>query len=303
MGGRPVNTSHNSHRTLQQAYGAPQTSTRFLLPSMSQLRRSLVGLLFVMPLVVTAQQSSVVVPVPSSDTAASRTGALPFAPGEQLEYAISYGPLHVGHGTMQLAAAPETVRGIPVYHATFHINGGTLFFRVDDVIESWFDTTTFTSLRFTQNIHEGRYHAHRDFEIFPSERRYLRVGDTSYATVEAPLDDASVLYFVRTLSLTVGAQYTFDRYFQLEGNPFVLKVLRAERVTVPAGTFDAIVVQPIIATRGIFSQRGRAEVWLRADGGHEVLQMKSHLAFGSINLHLTRVTRAAPADSASLPKR
>jgi len=123
------------------------------------------------------------------------------------------------------------------------------------------------------------------------------VGDTTYATVAEPLDDASFLYFVRTLTLQVGAQYTFDRYFQLAGNPIVLNVLREERITVPAGTFDAIVVQPIIATRGIFSEHGRAEVWLRADGGHEVLQMKSHVAFGSLSLYLTPADTAAPADS------
>lgn len=218
----------------------------------------------------------------------SRHRVLPFTPGERLEYAISYGPLHVGHGSMELSAG-DSVRGIPAYHATFRLRGGTSFFRVDDLIQSWFDTTNFTSLRFTQEIHEGRYRAHRVFEIFPAMHQYERVGDTTYASVAEPLDDASFLYFVRTLSLTVGAEYTFDRYFQLEGNPVVLRVLRTERVTVPAGTFDAVVVQPIIATRGIFSQRGHALVWLRADGGHEVLQMKSGLAFGSINLYLARV--------------
>jgi hypothetical protein len=211
---------------------------------------------------------------------------LPFAPGEKLEYRVSYGVLHVGHGSMELDAG-DTVRGVPTYHAVFRLTGGTFFFRVDDRMESWFDTTTLTSLRFVQNLHEGRYHAHRGFEIFPAERRYERAGDTSYATVAAPLDDISFLYFIRTLSLDIGAEYRFDRYFQLDGNPIIVRVLRRERITVPAGTFDAIVVQPLITTRGIFSQKGRAEVWLRADGGHEVLQMKAHVAFGSISLVLT----------------
>lgn len=188
---------------------------------------------------------------------------------------------------MELSAG-DSVRGIPAYHATFRIQGGTFFFRVDDQTDSWFDTTAFASLRFTQEIHEGRYHAHRVYDIFPAEREYVREGDTTHATVAQPLDDASFLYFVRTLALKVGAEYRFDRYFQLTGNPIILRVLRADRITVPAGTFDAIVVQPIIATRGIFSQNGHAEVWLRADGGHEVLQMKSHVAFGSLSLYLTR---------------
>ena len=211
---------------------------------------------------------------------------MPFAPGEKLEYRVSYGPFHVGHGSMELEA-PDTVRGVPTYHAVFRVAGGTFFFRVDDRMESWFHTTTLTSLRFTQNLHEGHYHAQRDFEMFPAERRYERVGDTSHATVAAPLDDISFLYFVRTLALRVGAEYRFDRYFQLEGNPIILRVLRQEQITVPAGTFSAIVVQPLITTGGIFSQKGHAEVWLRADGGHEVLQMNAHVVFGSISLVLT----------------
>jgi hypothetical protein len=231
---------------------------------------------------------------PVQDSAA-RTTVLPFAPGEKLEYAISYGPLHVGHGSMELTVG-DTIRGQPTYHATFHIQGGTFLFRVDDQTDSWFETTDLTSLRFTQEIHEGRYRAHRVFDIFPAERKYVRLGDTTYATVAAPLDDASFLYFVRTLVLQVGAQYTFDRYFQLAGNPIILRVLRAERITVPAGSFDAIVVQPIIATRGIFSEHGHAEVWLRADGGHEVLQMKSHVAFGSLSLYLTRADSTTPSE-------
>jgi hypothetical protein len=224
----------------------------------------------------------------ASRDVSSRAAALPFAPGERLEYSISFGPLHVGSGSMELTFG-DTVREEPTYHATFRLNGGTFFFRVDDRIESWFDTTRFTSLRFTERIREGRYHADRDYEIFPGQSVYVPRGDTARASVPEPLDDASFLYFVRTLTLDVGAQYEFHRYFQLQGNPIVLRVLRREQVSVPAGRFNAIVVQPLITTGGIFSQRGHAQVWLRADGGHEVLQMKSHLAFGSINLYLTTI--------------
>ncbi|HEY2854889.1 MAG TPA: DUF3108 domain-containing protein [Gemmatimonadaceae bacterium] len=96
-----------------------------------------------------------------------------------------------------------------------------------------------------------------------------------------------------TTSLGVGDRYEFARYFQTDGNPIVIRVLRRERVSVPTGTFDPFVVQPQLATRGIFSQHGHADVWLRADGGHEVLQMKSHLAFGSISLYLTHIVSGA----------
>jgi hypothetical protein len=216
-----------------------------------------------------------------------RTAVMPFAPGERLEYAVSFGPLHVGSGSMELTTG-DTVRGRPTYHAVFHLGGGALFFKVDDRIESWFTVDSFASLKFKQNLHEGGYRADRVFDIYPNQRIYIREGDSARASVAEPLDDASFLYFVRTLTLDLGASYQFDRYFQREGNPVILRVVRRERITVPAGKFDAIVVQPEITTGGIFSKNGHAELWLRADGGHEVLQMKSHLAFGSINLYLTR---------------
>jgi hypothetical protein len=57
-------------------------------------------------------------------------------------------------------------------------------------------------------------------------------------------------------------------------------------VRVPAGTFDAIVVQPIIKTTGIFSEGGQAEIWLSDDDKRMMLQMKSRLSFGTLNLFL-----------------
>ncbi len=63
-------------------------------------------------------------------------------------------------------------------------------------------------------------------------------------------------------------------------------MLRKERIRVPAGSFDAIVIQPVIKTKGIFSENGHAEIWLSDDDRHIMLQLKSKLSFGSLNLYL-----------------
>ena len=187
-----------------------------------------------------------------------------------------------------LLAGIDTVRGHIAWRAVFTISGGTLFFKVRDSTVSWFDTATLSSLRFVQRIREGRYHADRDYHIYPERATYARFDQPEVASVPEPLDDASFLYFLRTVPLEVGRDYRFDRYFQPEGNPIIIHVVRRERVTVPAGTFNAIVVRPQITTPGIFSRKGRAEVWLADDSTHVMLQLKSHLAFGSLNLYLTR---------------
>ena len=220
---------------------------------------------------------------PSDDPIAVNRGA--FAPGERLSYDVSFGHLHVGRGTM-LLGGPDTIRGHTAWRATFTIAGGTFFFHVRDSTVSWFDTATLSSLRFVQHINEGRYHADRDYTIYPERAAYARLNKPEVPSVHQPLDDASFLYFLRSVPLEVGRTYTFNRYFQPEGNPIVIRVLRREQVTVPAGTFNAIVVQPQFKTSGIFSQKGHAEVWLADDSTHMMLQLKSGLTFGSLNLYL-----------------
>jgi hypothetical protein len=231
--------------------------------------------------------------LPSEKVIAGNKAA--FAAGERLSYDASFGRLHIGHGTMLLDGT-DTVRGRTAWRAIFTISGGTFFFRVRDSTVSWFDTTSLVSLRFAQHIREGRYHADRDYQIYPERGTYTRLDEPEVGEVKSvhePLDDASFLYFLRTVPLEVGRTYQFDRYFQPEGNPIIIRVLRREQVTVPAGRFNAIVVQPEFKTPGIFSQKGHAEVWLADDSTHIMLMLKSGLSFGSLNLYLTKYSLGA----------
>jgi len=254
-----------------------------MLSSVMSFRRPFFSLLLLAPIVAGA---------PSEQSPASQeTHAAPnkraFASGERLTYDVSFGRLHVGSGTM-LLAGPDTIRGHTAWRAIFTIEGGMFFFHVRDSTVSWFDTATLSSLRFVQHISEGRYHADRDFRIYPERDTYSRNDAPEVPSVEDPLDDGSFLYFLRNVPLEIGRTYTFNRYFQPAGNPIVIRVLRREQVTVPAGTFNAIVVQPRIGASRILSQKGRAEVWLADDSTHMMLQLKSGLSFGSLNLYLAR---------------
>ena len=215
--------------------------------------------------------------------------AVPFAVGERLSYDVKFGSLKVGSGTMEVQPLTE-VRGRTVWHTVFRIDGGIPLYRVKDRYESWFDVVTLNSLRYHQDIDEGSYERKRRYEIFP-ERGMLRENDKpEEPTVSDPLDEGSFLYFVRTLPLEIGRTYEFARYFKTAGNPVRIRVLRRETVTVPAGTFKTVVLQPTFQTKGIFSQNGRAEVWLTDDARRMMVQMKSKLGFGSLNLFLTRST-------------
>jgi hypothetical protein len=214
---------------------------------------------------------------------------VPWRVGERSQYDVRFGKLKVGSGSIEVVQLDE-VRGREAWHTRFRVRGGTFFYKVNDVLESWFDSRTLASLRFVKDQEEGRKDRETRYEIFPERTAFQEVGREGgeQPSVARPLDDGSFLFFVRTLPLTVGETYELHRYFKPDRNPVRIRVLRRERITVPAGTFDAIVVQPTFRTKGIFSENGKAEVWLSDDDRRIVLQMKSSLSFGSLNLYLKK---------------
>lgn len=227
---------------------------------------------------------------------------VPFAAGERADYSVKYGPFSVGSGVMEVIGL-DTIRGLQAWHTIFRVRGGVPGFRVNDRMESWMDAYTLASLRHRQELSEGSRERERQFEIFPDKGVYTEDGGEPKPTVALPLDDGSFLYFLRTIPLEIGKEYTFDRYFRPDRNPVRIQVLRKESVRVPAGTFDAVVIRPMINARGVFSENGRAEVWLTDDNRRLMVQMKSHLKFGSLSLYLKSYRPGTEAsDSSSVAK-
>jgi len=223
-------------------------------------------------------------------SAGSRRAKVPFGVGERMEFEVRFGRLKVGNAHMEVVAL-ESLRGRTAWHTAFWVQGGNFLYRVNDVYESWIDAETLSSLRFVQELEEGGKNTTRKFEIYPERAVFIQTNKKDpkeEKSVPNPLDDGSFLYFIRTIPLVVGQTYDFDRYFRPDRNPVRIKVLRKERIRVPAGQFDAIVIQPVIKTKGIFSENGHAEIWLSDDDRHIILQLKSRLSFGSLNLFLKR---------------
>lgn len=193
----------------------------------------------------------------------------------------------------------DSVRGRPAWHLKFDFSGGFLMLRVNDTFDSWIDAETGHSLRFEQRLNELGTKRTRLYEIFPDRSTFSLNSEAEKPSVPDPLDDAAFFFFIRTIPLEVGKSYDFNRYFDPKANPVTIRVLRRDTVEVPAGRFAAIVIQPMIKTGGIFSEGGHAELWLSDDERRMLLQMKSKLKFGSLNLYLRKFTLPplAPGDS------
>jgi uncharacterized protein DUF3108 len=212
--------------------------------------------------------------------------------GETLTYDAKYdGPLFVsagGRGTMAVVGI-DTVNGREAYHVAFTFEGGLLWFHIRDRYDSWIDRERFVSLRFWQELYEGKRRRSRHYEIFPERGVFVENDKPERRTVAQPLDDASLLYAIRTMPLDSGGRYDVPRYFIPDRNPITLIVKRRERVTLTAGTFDAVVVQPLIKTTGLFGEGGQAELWFSDDERRYLLRLTAKVSFGSVHLTLRSI--------------
>lgn len=245
----------------------------------------------IMPAAIGAQNGEAGA-VPTDPLAA----AVPFGPGEAMEYQVKLGIFSVGSGTMNVAGL-DTVRGRSTYRLEWRVAGGIPLARIDDKFSSWLDTRTLVSRRFIQDIHEVDYERLRHYEFYPEERRYEMVegGEGGPMPTSMPLDDISFVYYARTLPLEVGQTYSLNRYFKESGNPVVIRVLRRDRIEVPAGTFNTIVIQPIIQTDGLFGEGGEAEIHFSDDERRLLVYMRSKVpVMGSLTLHLRRIEEGVP---------
>lgn len=224
-------------------------------------------------------------PVHTDSTGPGAASGWPFRVGERMTFDAKFGWLPVGRAEVVLEAR-DTVRGHEALRSRFSVNGGPSWFGVHDNYTSWFDPETLISYRYHQDIHEGRYKRNTVYQIFPSQGIFVKNDKDTSVTVLSPLDDQSFIYFIRTLPLTVGQHYEWNRYFMADKNPVIVDVERREEVEVPAGKFMCVVLRPTIKTSAMFSEGGHAEIWVSDDSRRLIVQMKSGLKIGSVNLYL-----------------
>jgi hypothetical protein len=234
-----------------------------------------------------------------------RPQKVPFGPGEYLTYDVKLGVLgKKGEGYMSVDGL-ETVRGRTTYRVTMAYQGGFLFAKVNDHFQSWFDVSNLVTLRSIEDTQQIRRKRFKHWEFFPERMVWERHdnGNSGPMPTSEPLDQISFFYFVRTLPLEVGEEYTLNRYFKESGNPVILRVLRRDTVEVPAGTFPAIVVQPIIKSSGLFGEGGEAELYFSDDPRRLLVLMESNIpVLGRLSLHLREINEGSPLTTLGEPK-
>lgn len=228
-------------------------------------------------------------PEPAPDTLDRLVINDSFGPGERLVFSLGYGFVSAGTAVIEVADT-NTVAG----HLCYRINSLTEsnsffdnFYKVRDTIVSQIDVDGLYSHHFFKALHEGSYDSRREvvFEQSRGLALYTK-DDEAVDTLEIrpyAQDIMSVMYFVRTLPLEVGKTITIQTVTGGEVVDLQVKVLERETVSVPAGEFKCLVVEPLMTTTGVFKHEGRIKVWLTDDRLRMPVLMKSKVVVGSIH--------------------
>jgi hypothetical protein len=234
---------------------------------------------------VVSRESVATVALPAR---AARTDIRRVAAGERATYDLRMTGHVVGSGSLEVLG-DEKVNGYRTLHVALQIEGSLLLAHINDRFDSWMDFDGLFSRRFVQDQHELRSTRHKDYQLSPEQKTYREAdrGETGDLTTNEPLDDISMLFYVRTLPLRVGDVDTIPRYFK-SGHDVIVKVLRKERIEVPAGTFETIVVQPTITNAGgLFGKGGQAQVYFSDDSSRTLVMLRTHVPIiGSATLVL-----------------
>jgi Protein of unknown function (DUF3108) len=206
---------------------------------------------------------------------AQAPGDLPFAPGERFEYS---GRVHVGvsgRGTLRVDG-PSELRGTAVWTLHSDMEGKLGFLRASDRAVSWIDPLRMSALRFTSRERHLLAKHDDDVSIFASEKRWTAEGGLEGPLVsEAPLDELSFLYFLRTLPLADEAELTVARHFDAARNPTIVRVVGREEIQVGAGKFRAVVVEMRVRDLRRYQGEGTIRIHLSDDRCRLLLRLES----------------------------
>lgn len=220
-----------------------------------------------------------------------------FKPGEWLKFRVHYGFLNASYATLHLIN--DMVDSIPVYHVVGKgrtTGFASLFFKVDDTYESYFDIEDGKPYRFVRKLYEGGYT--KDVEInFDHSKDVAILNDKkndkklNFTLQDSVQDLISAFYYLRN-------NYEFDDLVQGEALElkvlydrdgiyrFKLKYLGKEVLKTKFGKVECLKFQPLVQSGRVFKEQESLALWVSNDKNKIPIRIKANLVVGAISADL-----------------
>jgi hypothetical protein len=220
--------------------------------------------------------------------------ATPFTIPEKLYYDLTWTGVKAGEASLEIRDDGDEIR---IISTAWSAKWVSVFYTVNNIVESRLSKNytvqdTGQPLNYRLNLREGRHRRKREviFDRDASRAIYIDHLDNKREEFEIPsviFDPISSFYHLRTVKLEVGKSVYVTVFDSKKVWDVEVQVLRRERVEVPAGAFDTIVIKPLMKSEGIFSRRGEIYIWLTEDERRIPVMMKTKIKIGSIKALLS----------------
>jgi hypothetical protein len=183
------------------------------------------------------------------------------------------------------------VGGRPCFDIRTEAKSNSVFskvYKVWDRSQTHLDAETILPLRYEKRQREGSYK--KDVVIkFDRARDVATYADGVEVRIHPfAQDELSAFYYLRTIPIEPGREVFIESHTGRKNYPLKVIVHGRETVTVPAGTFDCWVVEPVVREEGIFTAKGRLTIWITDDERRMPVLMKTKIVVGSISASLVR---------------
>ena len=213
-----------------------------------------------------------------------------FALGERLVYDVGYSFITAGEAVFSIPSV-ETMHGRECYQVLFTVNSTptfSFFYKVDDRYETILDKKGIFPWRFTQRIREGKYS--NDFAAeFNQLNNIATTKGGSYPIPPYVHDVVSAMFYVRTLDYSKcrpGEKILLQNFFKDTTYQLAVKFLGYQQISVDAGKFNCVLVEPLIMEGGLFKSDGRIIIWMTNDERKIPVKVSTKVVVGSIDAEL-----------------
>jgi hypothetical protein len=229
----------------------------------------------------------------SSVLGAQAPAPLPFAVGERLTYEARAGRLLSGRAEMWIEG-PVDVRGVSTIVLRFAFTTKVGPFGVSDQTTSWWDPLRMATLRFEKR---ERHLLDRHTEEVDIDRGsgHWRAADgrEGNSPSQAPLDELSFIYLIRTLDLVRDSTLRLERHFDVDRSPTTVRLIGRDTVMTPAGTFATREVEMRVRDTQHYRGEGIIRLSLSDDACRRPVRIESSIP-GAGNVVMTLLA-ASPA--------
>lgn len=219
-----------------------------------------------------------------------------FDVGESFKFRIHYGFINAGFATLEIKDA--TINNKKVFHAIgrgYTVGMSRIFFKVDDLYESYIDKETRAPYQYIRKINEGGYTKNQEGFFNQSENRVL-VKDYKHnteKTIEIPKNTQDILssfYYLRNYptidKMKPGESIAIDMFFDDNTTKFKLKFMGREDIQTKFGVISTMIFRPLVQSGRVFKEEESVTVWISDDDNKLPIRIKANLAIGSIKADL-----------------